>query len=73
MLRGTTRLLCGTMPCPGSDFAYCVGDVKLENDQVGDVSKPVSGKGMCRTSRYVSSFLKLDICVVVSHLGEPRR
>ncbi|KAJ7900520.1 hypothetical protein B0H13DRAFT_1883422 [Mycena leptocephala] len=29
------------MPCPGSGFAYCVGDAKLENDQVDDVSKPV--------------------------------
>ncbi|KAJ6559639.1 hypothetical protein B0H19DRAFT_1260343 [Mycena capillaripes] len=29
------------MPCPGSGFAYCVGDAKLENDRVGDVSKPV--------------------------------
>ncbi|KAJ6608331.1 glycosyl transferase family 90-domain-containing protein [Mycena sp. CBHHK59/15] len=29
------------MPCPGSGFAYCVGNAKLENDRVGDVSKPV--------------------------------
>ncbi|KAJ6579833.1 hypothetical protein B0H10DRAFT_1962766 [Mycena sp. CBHHK59/15] len=28
------------MPCPGSGFAYCVGNAKLENDRVGDVSKP---------------------------------
>ncbi|KAJ6598756.1 hypothetical protein B0H10DRAFT_1959221 [Mycena sp. CBHHK59/15] len=48
------------MPCPGSGFAYCVGDAKLENDRVGDVSKPVSGKAMCRALRYVSAFLKLD-------------
>ncbi|KAJ7883118.1 hypothetical protein B0H13DRAFT_2538519 [Mycena leptocephala] len=48
------------MPCPGSGFAYCVGDAKLENDQVDDVSKPVSGKAMCRALRYVSAFLKLD-------------
>ncbi|KAJ6529789.1 hypothetical protein B0H19DRAFT_1082894 [Mycena capillaripes] len=48
------------MACPGSGFAYCVGDAKLENDRVGDVSKPVSGKAMCRALRYVSAFLKLD-------------
>ncbi|KAJ7816721.1 hypothetical protein B0H13DRAFT_1923424 [Mycena leptocephala] len=59
LLSGATAL-CGTMPCPGSGFAYCVGDAKLENDRVGDVSKPVSGKAMCRALRYVSAFLKLD-------------
>jgi hypothetical protein len=70
LLSGATAL-CGTMPCPGSGFAYCVGNAKLENDRVDDVSKPVSGKAMCRALRYVSAFLKLDRCVVVSGLGGP--
>ncbi|KAJ7939163.1 hypothetical protein B0H13DRAFT_1850898 [Mycena leptocephala] len=37
--------LCDTMPCLGSRFASCVGDAKLENDRVGDVSKPAPLRG----------------------------
>jgi hypothetical protein len=59
------------MPFPGSGFAHCVGDAELENDRAGDVSELVGGRAMCRALRYVSAFLKLDRCVVVSHLGEP--
>ncbi len=62
---------CGSVQHHAVHFAYCVGDAKLENDGVGDVSKPVSGKAMCRALIYVSAFLKLDRCVVVSRLGEP--
>ncbi|KAJ6596576.1 hypothetical protein B0H10DRAFT_2197132 [Mycena sp. CBHHK59/15] len=58
--RDTTTQVSNSHSCPGSGFAYCVGDAKLENDRVGDVSKPVSGKAMCRGLRYVSAFLKLD-------------